>query len=227
MIPSRFIPPITPEAVMAVPSADNPRPSQLALGLAVAVFLFAAVVVPLIPADVRPWNVTAFGALALFVAARGGRFGLVSALGLALGTKLASDLLNHVQHGYDPDYLPFTAPIFGLAVYGGLAFYAILGWLTLRQTGSPLRIGGAAAVGSVAFYLVTNYASWVRQDLPYPPTLAGLLESYWMGVPFFRGTLVGDLSFTGVLFGLHALLGRVAESSATPAEVPVETPTRS
>lgn len=210
---------------MADPSADRPRPSPLALGLAVAVFLVAAVGIPLIPEQVRPWNFAAFGAIALFVAARGGRFGLTAALVLALGTKLASDLLNYRAHGYDAEYLPFTAPAFGLAVYGGLAAYAVLGWGLLRRSGNPARVGGVAACGSMLFYLITNFASWLHQDLPYPQTAVGLVESYWLGLPFFRGTLIGDLTFTGLLFGLYAVVSALTvsrqQSEPKPLLLPV------
>ena len=42
----------------------------------------------------------------------------------------------------------------------------------------------------------------------YPHTLAGLAESYVAGLPFFRNTLVGDLFFTGVIFGTYWAFSR-------------------
>ena len=187
--------------------------------LAAVVAVAAMALIPLIPAEYRPWNFAAFGAVGLFVAARGGRLGLVPALALGLGTKLLSDLLNYANHGYDPDYLPFTAPVFGLAVYGGLALYPLLGWAFLRRTERPWMIGGVTMVAGVLFYLLTNFTSWLHQDLPYPLTALGLLESYWMGLPFLRGTLAGDLTFAGVLFGLHAALARVPAGRPVPITV--------
>ena len=94
---------------MAQPLTNTPRPTPwvrpLALVLAAAVVIPAALI-PLVPETYRPWGFAAFGAVALFTAARGGRIGLVAGRCSALGSKLAFDLMNYAQHGYDPDYLP-------------------------------------------------------------------------------------------------------------------------
>ena len=190
------------------------RPSSLAVLLAAAVALPAALL-PLMPETLRPFNFTAFGAIAVFAAVRGGRSGWVVGLGLCLGAKLVSDLLNYRQHGYDADYLPFvTAPALSLLVYGGLAVYALLG---RAVAGRGVVWGMSAAVlGSVLFFLTTNFGSWLALDLPYAPGLAGLLESYTMALPFYRGTFTGDVLFTGGLFATHAVLVRAVAPAAVP-----------
>lgn len=204
---------------MAEPLTDTRRPipwaSPLALGLAAAVVIPAALI-PLVPETYRPWGFAAFGAVALFTAARGGRIGLVAGLVLALGAKLAFDLMNYAQHGYDPDYLPIWKLYVCLSVYG------VLGWTLLRRSKSPSRIAGVTFLASLLFFLTTNFGSWLGQSLPYDRGPAGLLESYWMALPFWRGTLVSDLVFSGALFGLHAALSR----AFVPAAVPVEHTTR-
>ena len=200
---------------MAEPLTDSPPPTPLvrplALTLAVAVAVPAALI-PLVPETYRPWGFAAFGAVALFTAARGGRAGLVSALILALGAKLAFDLMNYAQHGYDVRWLPIWT------LYLCFALYALLGWAFLRRTENPLRIGAVTFGASLLFFLVTNFGSWLGQSLPYDRGPAGLLESYWMALPFWRGTLASDLVFSGALFGLHAALSR----AFAPAPVPVE-----
>ena len=93
----------------------------------------------------------------------------------------------------------------------------------MRRTESPWKIAGVTVLGGLSFFLVTNYLSWVGKSLPYPDTLAGLLESYWMALPFYRGTFISDLVFSGALFGAHAILSRVyflAERVAIVAENP-------
>jgi len=194
------------------------RCRSLPFVLAVVVVVAAMALIPLIPPEYRPWNFAAFGAVGLFVAARGGRCGLPAALGLGLGTKLLSDLLNYVSHGYDPLYLPFTNLAYGLSVYGGLALYPLLGASFLRRTEKPLLIGGTTILASLLFYLVTNFGAWIY-DPQYPKTAVGLLESYWNGLPFLRGTLAGDLTFGAVLFGLHAVLVRVPFGRVVPVPV--------
>jgi hypothetical protein len=40
----------------------------------------------------------------------------------------------------------------------------------------------------------------------YPMTFDGLVTCYTMAIPFFQMTLMGDLFFVGVIFGLFILL---------------------
>jgi len=82
----------------------------------------------------------------------------------------------------------------------------------LRQSESPLLIGGAALAGSVQFFLLTNFA-WLAASTMYPHTLAGVIQCYAAGVPFFWRTLASDLFYSGALFGLHAWLSRTVARS--------------
>jgi hypothetical protein len=60
---------------------------------------------------------------------------------------------------------------------------------------------------SVLFFVLTNFGVWAFDAL-YPKTLEGLMACYVAAIPFFRNTLLGDLSYTVVLFGGFALLER-------------------
>jgi len=182
---------------MSVPRPTWFRPMAFTLGATCALL---AVAMPFVPETHRPWNFAAFGAIGLFVAARAG---LIPALLLALGAKLAFDVLNYVGHDMRPDYLPSGI------VYVAFACYPLLG-LLLRRTEQPLKIVGVAALGGVPFFLLTNFQAWLQHALPYPMTLAGLLECYEMALPFHRATLAGDLAFSVALFATHAVLSRVA-----------------
>ena len=51
----------------------------------------------------------------------------------------------------------------------------------------------------------------------YPQTLSGLASCYIAGLPFYGRTLLGDLFFSGVLFGVYALVSRKLEPSQTVA----------
>lgn len=165
-----------------------------------------AVVAALLPESVRPWNFAAFGSIAVFAAARGGRLGLPAGLALALGAKLVSDLLSVRQQGYDGFNLSMAA------VYAGIALYTLPGlWLARR----PDWLGVPAAVaGSTTFFLLTNAAAWWEMALPYDRSLGGLLHSYWMGLPFHLSTLASDVIFTGGLFAAHAVLVRATAPAA-------------
>jgi len=64
-----------------------------------------------------------------------------------------------------------------------------------------------AVPSSLFFYLWTNFGVWYQGW--YPPTLAGLTESYIMGLPFLKFNLVGNLIFVPLGFGLIALVRRL------------------
>jgi hypothetical protein len=201
---------------------DTPRLRPLPILLAAALAV-PAVLIPLAPPDVRPWGFAAFGAIGLFAAARGGRLGLPVALALVLGGKLAFDFLNYFAAQYDARfaemYWPFSDPAMELTLYASLALYPAIGWAALRRTANPAAVAAAALSASVLFFLVTNFASWIAQDLPYPRTPAGLLQSYQLALPFWRGTVASDLFFTAVLFGLHAALASRPAGRPVPVEV--------
>lgn len=194
------------------------RPLPVAVGVALAV---VAAAIPLLPESIRPWNFAVFGAVALFLGARGGRAGLPIAGFVVLGAKAACDSVLYFQSGFDPDYVP--AP----SVYCGLAVYATLGWTLLRGCRNPLRIGVVAVLASVCFFLITNTVAWLDPVHGYSRHLNGLLTSYAMGVPFWRGTLASDLGFTALLFGAEALFMSVSMTSPKSEPIPVSTTDRS
>jgi len=47
----------------------------------------------------------------------------------------------------------------------------------------------------------------------YPHTLAGVIQCYAAGVPFFWRTFASDLFYSGLFFGLHAVLSRTVARS--------------
>ncbi len=89
------------------------------------------------------------------------------------------------------------------AVYAGFLGIALIGHF-MRKNPTMLKAIGGALVGSVFFYLITNAAVWYGSPY-YSQDLAGLLNSYAAGIPFFRATLVGDLAFTVAFFGSYKL----------------------
>lgn len=70
---------------------------------------------------------------------------------------------------------------------------------------------------SILFYLVTNFAVWAFFDW-YPHTLNGLLNNYYLALPFFRNTLLGDLIYSAVLFGAFELVLLALKKKAQAGE---------
>lgn len=102
-------------------------------------------------------------------------------------------------------FIGFYQPYLMTAVYGSFLLVGLIGlWLKNHKT-IP-NVIGASLIGSILFFLITNFAVWAIQPLMpqpiYPATWQGLLECYTMGLPFFRNTILGDLFYVGAMFGL-------------------------
>ncbi len=89
--------------------------------------------------------------------------------------------------GNDPILL-FTWSAWGVIGLTGLV-------LRKRRGFKPAFICGLTGIGilsSLFFYLYTNFGVWLLWDM-YPHTLAGLIQCYVMGLPFFLRHLASDL----------------------------------
>ena len=91
-----------------------------------------------------------------------------------------------------------------LLVYLCIALSAVLGF-GLRGRVGVLRVGGYSLVGSLLFFIVTNFGAWLGSPM-YPQTGAGLAAAYVAGIPFFQWTMLGTLFYSALLFGGFALL---------------------
>lgn len=163
----------------------------------------------------HPWNFTPVGALGLF---GGARLRSGWAYALPLGVMAVSDLLLYGLRGDKP---------FNLTVYACFALSVLWGRLFLRR-GGVVRITVLSVLIAVQFYLVTNFAAWWTLSAPfmgsngtvmaplYAPNLSGLIACYVAALPFvgsnapplgfFGNQLLGDLFYTGLLFGFYALV---------------------
>jgi hypothetical protein len=153
---------------------------------AIAGLIATAVLGRLIP---HPPNFTPVAAVALFGGAclADRRLALV----LPLAALFASDLFLGLH---------VLLPV----VYGSFGVNVLLGrWLRSRRT--VLNTAAVTLLGSIQFFVVTNFACWV---LWYPHTWEGLVTCYAAAVPFFQNTLAGDAVFASALFGGLALAER-------------------
>lgn len=159
------------------------RAFALLMALLLVLVAAASRVVP------HPWNFTPMIAVALFGGARIERswLAIVGVLGcLALG-----------------DLALGAFPYAGMLwVYAAMLLVVLLGRL-LRTRTSIFATLVAALGGGALFFMITNFAVFAGTNL-YPHTLAGIGECYVAALPFYRNQIVGDLVFTGALFGLHA-----------------------
>ncbi len=163
----------------------------------------------------HPVNVAPVGALAFF----GGvylskRWSIVLPLAMTIGSDLLMSLPGMralIPWGAGNVGFHIHAPF----VWASFALVGLIGWW-VRGRKNVLTILGGSLAGSLAFYVVTNWAVWAFGTM-YPSNWGGLLESYTMALPFFRNTLLGDLGYLALFFGLYEGIGLLARLKAQKA----------
>jgi hypothetical protein len=171
--------------------------------MAILLVLFAAVyrVLP------HPWNVAPIGALALL---GGLYFPRRLALILPLAALMLTDGWLNVRHGSAFWHTSRLFDYAGFMLIGGMGL-----WLRHRSTGS--KVGGAAATPFL-FFVVSNFGVWLAgiglNGLPYEKSAAGLLACYGAGLPFLRGTVIGDWGFLLLFVAAAALVRASAPAGA-------------
>lgn len=95
-----------------------------------------------------------------------------------------------------------------LSIYGSFLIIVLIGfWLKNRVNFKTLIL--SSIISSLLFFVVTNFAVWTFTSM-YPKTIEGLIKSYFLAVPFFRNTILGDLFYNGAFFGGWRLLNTFA-----------------
>ncbi len=149
------------------------------------------------------WNFTPIAAIALF---SGVYFkNKIWAFALPILCLFGGDMILQAQYWAGnaayPAFFPGT-----WAVYASILLIVALGFLFHNKV-TPLRVLGGALAGSILFFIITNFAAWATDYQTYPvKTVGTLVEAYIAGIPFYRGTLIGDLFYSGLLFGSFELI---------------------
>jgi hypothetical protein len=140
----------------------------------------------------HPPNLAPVGAMSLFAGANltGWQAYLVPLLLMAI-----TDPIIGALKGFDP----FSRST--VFIYGSFMISVWIG-KHLRGSYSAGRIGGAAFLCALQFYLITNFSTWMLGNM-YPQTLAGLATCYVTALPFFGYTLIGNLFYSAFFFGAH------------------------
>lgn len=123
-----------------------------------------------------------------------------------------------------PRFLAFAIPLASLflsdlflGLYAELpVIYALFALTTFMGTrwaqNRPSRIFGLSLLSSVIFFVGSNFAVWLTGAL-YSRTFDGLVSCYVMALPFFSRSLMGDLFFNGLLFGLYAWMHQARKAA--------------
>jgi len=160
------------------------KPKLLTIGS----MIIAAAIIRFLP---HPPNFTPIFAMALF----GGAY--LSNKKMAFIFPLAAMLISDLFIGFHS---------LMLVVYGSIALITALGFL-LKNRVRPSTVIGASLLGSLIFYLISNFAVWAMFDT-YPHTIAGLGTSYVAAIPFIKNSLISGLFYSALMFSSFELAKR-------------------
>jgi hypothetical protein len=146
-------------------------------------------------------NFSPLGAIALFGAAHFTK--RWQALLIPIAATWLSDLfINNVIYAqYYPKFTWFYPGFYWQ--YGSYLLIALVGTAILKKVKIQTVITGALTSTTI-FFLVSNFGVWAEGTM-YPKTFEGLMACYAAGIPFAKGTILGDLVYSGILFGMFAL----------------------
>jgi hypothetical protein len=84
------------------------------------------------------------------------------------------------------------------AVYLSFSLIVILGFF--MKTASPKNVILNSIFSAILFFLITNFAVWIVGSF-YSNDISGLTLCFYMGLPFFKYTLLSSVIFSTILFG--------------------------
>lgn len=169
-----------------------PKKQQFAIAIGLIAISVLGRIIP------HPWNMTPVAASALFAGAYlGARWSLV--------VPLLSMLIGDAIIGfYNWEFLS--------VVYASMLAIGFASYLTKGKRGAGVFL--TRPIGASVFFFLTTNAAVCFFGTMYPHTLPGLFASYISGLPFFGHDLLGNLLFTGVLFGGYEYAKKLAAKRA-------------
>jgi len=88
--------------------------------------------------------------------------------------------------------------------YGSFILMVALGEFFKAQKAYVPALLGSIIAGCIHFF-ISNFGVWLGSTM-YTQDLSGLMACYTAAIPFFKHTLLGNLLFSGLLFGGFILL---------------------
>lgn len=149
-------------------------------------------------------NFTAMGALAFYGALS--TKNLKMSLTAMVATLMISDLIiNNVLYPTGEFTLMYAGSMF---TYLGFATYSILG----RYAKNGMQTAGALVLGSIAFFLLSNFGVWMTTHALYPNEAVGLAATYIAAIPFYAPELISTALFSGLAYGAYSFATRTAKA---------------
>ena len=121
-----------------------------------------------------------------------------------LATWLSDLFINNIIYSnYNSNFIWFHNGFHWLVFSYG--FIVLFGMTLFKSSLTFSRLGIGAFGSGIIFFIISNFGVWVN-GLMYSKDLLGLINCYIAGIPFFRGTLLGNFFYVPVLFGTYYFL---------------------
>lgn len=137
--------------------------------------------------------------------------GMVTALAIFAGTYLPKKqaiAIPFVVRFVSDIFLGFFSWPLMVAVYASHLVGVLFGFWIKRSEGTwsrTLKVVSSGLGSALLFFFVTNSAFLYAPE-QYAHTWDGVMLAYTNGLPFLRGTLIGDVGYTVVFFGAFSLV---------------------
>lgn len=99
-------------------------------------------------------------------------------------------------------------------VYLGFAAMVLIGQVVIRKV-RVTNVLIACVLAAVAHWLLSDFGTWmsstsydVTTGQPYTKDWQGLIRCYTLGLPFLKNTLLSNVVYSGIFFGLFELMQR-------------------
>ena len=140
----------------------------------------------------HPSNVTPIGGLTVWGGLRLKPWQSVTAV---VGAMLVSDFFIGFHYA--------MPQVYGTLIITTLAAH----WLRPK---SAIQIASFTVVSSIVFFITTNWIFYPWQTTSmYPHNWVGQMASYTAGLPFLRNSMIGDMTYTALFFGLEWVVARL------------------
>jgi hypothetical protein len=104
------------------------------------------------------------------------------------------------------------------AVYFSFSIAIVIGSILRAHKKIPALIAGILS-GSFIFFLITNWAVWAFGTM-YAKNFSGLMQCFYMALPFFRNSLAGDLFYSAILIAAMETVTWSAKKNILTADQP-------
>jgi hypothetical protein len=150
-------------------------------------------------------NFSPLGAIALFGAAHLTKKWQAFLVPI-MATFLSDLFINNVIYAqYNPQFVWFYEGFYWQ--YGSYLIITLAAIFIFNNKVNAPRFLIGVLSSSAIFFLITNAGCFFGNPA-YPQNFGGLMTCYAAGIPFLKGTMLGDLFYSGVLFGSFFLAQR-------------------